>query len=393
MSELTQDEIIIRKGIVHILDAELGYPVFSEELLDLSPDTNDFFRGLIYKIMSGDEMKKCFFDESGEQSEEMPREESGSGAAEPEAYAGGTESAGYAEEETDASGSEEEGQEEAESWPKTDVYALVKSFSEENMVEDSKKLAQALYDIMNANVTIPSADFAVVTFQVHSMMYLGLLKMNYKESYVHMTQNNEEGRNINQIIRYRSMLPSATTKLSEAVIIDLTDYSVQIIEKKYDINGSKVNYLSELYLHCHAAMSSKTKLDIVVNAVKQVNNKHYSEEPVKQLEAKRIIKEEMEETGSVSVEKVSEKLYGDVPQIKEEFDKKMEKYHMETAEVTPQSERTTKKFEKQYLKTDTGIEINIPMEQYQDADQVEFITNPDGTISVLIKNINKITTR
>ena len=302
MSELTQDEIIIRKGIVHILDAELGYPVFSEELLELSPDTNDFFRGLIYKIMSGDEMKKCFFDESGEQSEEMPQ---------------------------------------------VDVYALVKAFSEESMVEDSKKLAQALYDIMNANVTIPSADFAVVTFQVHSMMYLGLLKMNYKESYVHMTQNNEEGRNINQIIRYRSMLPSATTKLSEAVIIDLTDYSVQIIEKKYDINGSKVNYLSELYLHCHAAMSSKTKLDIVVNAVKQVNNKHYSEEPVKQLEAKRIIKEEMEETGSVSVEKVSDKLYGDVPQIKEEFDKKMEKYHMETAEVTPQSERTTKKFEKQ----------------------------------------------
>ncbi|WP_455057307.1 nucleoid-associated protein [Jutongia sp.] len=393
MSELTQDEIIIRKGIVHILDAELGYPVFSEELLDLSPDTNDFFRGLIYKIMSGDEMKKCFFDESGEQSEEMPWEEDSSGAAEPEAYAGGTESAGYAEEESDASVSEEDGQEEAVSWPQTDVYALVKEFSEENMVEDSKKLAQALYDIMNANVTIPSADFAVVTFQVHSMMYLGLLKMNYKESYVHMTQNNEEGRNINQIIRYRSMLPSATTKLSEAVIIDLTDYSVQIIEKKYDINGRKVNYLSELYLHCHAAMSSKTKLDIVVNAVKQVNNKHYSEEPVKQLEAKRIIKEEMEETGSVSVEKVSEKLYGDVPQIKEEFDKKMEKYHMETAEVTPQSERTTKKFEKQYLKTDTGIEINIPMEQYQDADQIEFITNPDGTISVLIKNINKITTR
>ena len=165
------------------------------------------------------------------------------------------------------------------------------------------------------------------------------------------------------------------------MIIDLSDYSVQVIEKKYEINGSKVNYLSELYLHCHAAMSSKTKLDIVVNAVKQVNNKHYSEEPVKQLEAKRVIKEEMEETGTVSVEKVSEKLYGDVPQIKEEFDKKMEKYHMETAEVTPQSERTT------------GIEINIPMEQYQDADQVEFITNPDGTISVLIKNINKITTR
>ena len=37
------------------------------------------------------------------------------------------------------------------------------------------------------------------------------------------------------------------------------------------------------------------------------------------------------------------------------------------------------------LETDTGIEIKIPMEEYKDPDKVEFITNPDGTISVLIK--------
>ena len=60
---MTQDEIIIRTGIVHILDGELGYPVFSEQPLEISPDTNDFFRGLIYKIMSGDELKKCHFDD------------------------------------------------------------------------------------------------------------------------------------------------------------------------------------------------------------------------------------------------------------------------------------------------------------------------------------------
>ena len=45
------------------------------------------------------------------------------------------------------------------------------------------------------------------------------------------------------------------------------------------------------------------------------------------------------------VEKISEKIYGNAPEIKEEFDAKMEKYHMEKAEVTPQSEKTTKKFE------------------------------------------------
>ena len=30
---MQQDEVIIRKGIVHILDGELGYPVYSEEEL------------------------------------------------------------------------------------------------------------------------------------------------------------------------------------------------------------------------------------------------------------------------------------------------------------------------------------------------------------------------
>ena len=379
---MTEDEIIIRTAIVHILDGELGYPVFSEQAMELTPDTNDFFRGHIYKILSGDELKKCFFDERNPEEEVPFAEDETTDGSRDQAL----EEAILPQEEADFLPNGEEGQ------PETDVYQLVRDFSEEHLVEDSQKLADALYRIMNQNISIPSADFAVVTFQVHSAQYLALLKMNYKESFVHMTQAEETG-NVNQIIRYRSMLPSGATKLSEAVIIDLTDYSVQVIEKKYDINGTKTNYLSECYLHCHAAMSSKTKMDIVTRAIDQVNKKHYAEEPVKQLEAKRIIKEEIEDTGSVNVERISEKIYGQTPEIKEEFDAKMEKYHMEKAEVTPQSERTTKKFEKQYLKTDTGIEINIPMEQYEDASQVEFITNVDGTISVLIKNINKITTR
>lgn len=336
---MEKDDIIIRQGIVHILDGELGYPVLSEQLLSLSPDINDFFREHIFKIMSGDDMKKCYFDEDV-----------------------------------------------------SEMYKLVKNFSEENLVEISKKMAEFLYKIMNSNVTIPAADFAAVTFQIKGILHMALLKLNYKESFVHMTQT-EEGSNVNSIIKYKSTLPASASKLSEAVIINLKDYSINIIEKRYEINGEKCNYLSEIYLKCETAMSSKSKLDIVTRAVEQINKKHFPEKPVKQMEAKRIIREEIEKDGTINVEEISEKIYGEVPEVKEEFDLKMEKYHMEKAKVTPQSEKTTKKFEKQYLKTDTGIEINIPMEQYQDVNQVEFITNADGTISVLIKNINRISTR
>lgn len=338
---MEKDDIIIRKGIVHILDSQLGYPVFSEKLLELTPDINGFFRQHIFKILSGDDIKKCYFSS--------------------ENNAGG-------------------------------MYRLIKEFTEENFINASKEMAGILYNIMNKNIAIPSADFAAVTFQVKGVLYLALLKMNYKESFVHMTDS-MEGANVNSIIKYTASLPASSSRLSEAVIINLVDYTVNIIEKKYEVNGKKCNYLSELYLKCNTSMSSKTKLDIVTRVVGQVNKKHFAEKPVKQMEAKRIIKEEMEESGTINVERISEKIYGKVPGIKEEFDSQMEKYNMQKEEVKPQNEKTTKKFEKQYLKTDTGIEINIPMEQCQDTGQVEFITNPDGTISVLIKNINRILTR
>jgi ribosomal protein L32E len=59
-------------------------------------------------------------------------------------------------------------------------------------------------------------------------------------------------------------------------------------------------------------------------------------------------------------------------------------------EIQPQSENTVRKYQTQHLYTDTGIEIKIPMNQYKNPKSVEFITNPDGTVSVLIKNIEHL---
>ena len=58
-----------------------------------------------------------------------------------------------------------------------------------------------------------------------------------------------------------------------------------MIEKKYEVNGVKTNYLSELYLQCHAKMSQKTKLDIVTKAVDQINKKYFEDDFEKKMEA------------------------------------------------------------------------------------------------------------
>lgn len=339
---MERDDIIIRSAVMHILDSMVGMPVLSDTLLADSPDLNDFLRNHIYRLVSGDDLKTCVFDQENSQ-----------------------------------------------------VYATLSSFTEEALIPASKDLAAQLYAIMNSNVAIPAGDVFFVTYQAEGVQYLAILKMNYKEVYVHYTSLGDQDENINEIMKQTTALPLSAGKLSEAVIIDLSDYTVRLVEKKFEVNGEKVNYLSEMFLHCHAKMSPKTKLDIVTKAVDQIQKKFYEDDFEKKMEAKSILHEEcVQNHGAIRVEEVAEKIFKDAPpEIKEEFTEKLEKYKLPREEIKVQNERTTKKFEKQYLTTDAGIEINIPMEEYNNKKNIEFITNPDGTISVLIKNVNKITSK
>ena len=60
--------------------------------------------------------------------------------------------------------------------------------------------------------------------------------------------------------------------------MNLSDGSILLTEKKYEVNGEKRFYFSELFLECHAPLSQKSKLDIVTRAVEQVNKKYYGDE-------------------------------------------------------------------------------------------------------------------
>ena len=339
---MVKEEIRIKKAIVHILDSTIGMPVLSDAELDFGSEFADFLKEHIAKISSGDDGKSCQF---------------------------------YKEE--------------------SEVYRMLTQYSDDFFVDVSKDMADFLYSIMNSNIDIPPADLIVVRFRHGEEEYLGLLKINYKSLYTHRTLASEEGGNTNEIIRHKSILPPESQRLSEAAIIGLSDLSVQVVERKYDVNGEKTNYFSYLFLKCSGRMSHKSKLSIVTKAVEAVQKDGYGDlgQYEAQMKAKRIIQEELEEKGGFVVEEIAEKIFEEKPELKTAFQDKMEKYDMVKEEVLPQSEATTRKYQKQHLFTDTGIEIKIPMEQYKNPGSVEFITNPDGTVSVLIKNIGHLEAR
>lgn len=341
---MIKGDIIIRNAIVHILDSTVGMAVLSDTELSFGSDFADFLKEHIYKVLVSDDKKNC----------EFVREES-------------------------------------------DIFKMIEETNngQSDFVTFSKKVSEKLYGIMNSNIDIPCADLVVVCFEINQLMHLALLKMNYKESYMHTTISDSDG-NTNSITKYKSILPNEGQKLSEAAIINLSDYKLKVIEKKYDINGKKENYFSKLFLNCTSNLSQKAKLSIVEKAIETVQKEHFDESNQfeEKMKAKSIIHEEIATQGSISIPEVADKIFEDKTDLKEKFKEKIEKYNIkEEEEIVPQNEATTRKFAKQFLKTDTGIEIKIPMEQYNTTDSIEFITNEDGTISVLIKNIGHITSK
>ncbi len=340
---MQKEDIRIKRVIIHIMDSMVGMPVLSDTEIEFGSDFADFLREHIYKIASSDDCKACRFYEK-----------------------------------------------------ESEVYQMLAQYSEENFIPMSQDMANYLYQIMNSNIDIPSADLAVVRFKAEDKEFIALLKMNYKESYTHRTKTSEDGEgNENEIIKYKSILPNETQRLQEAAIIDLTDFTVKAMEKKYEVNGEKTNYFTYLFLKCSSELSHKSKLSIVTRAVESVQNDYYDESVLYEqtMRAKNIIHEALEENGGFAVEEIADKIFEEKPELKIEFQDKMEKYDMVKQEINPQSERTTKKYETQFLTTDSGIEIKIPMEKYNDPGSVEFITNPDGSVSVLIKNVGHIKAR
>ena len=337
---MVKEEIRLRNVILHILDSSTGEPVLSDDCLDMGPELQDFIKEHIAKIFEGDDSKKCEFHKN-----------------------------------------------------ESEVYGLLNEYDDENFVNISKDLAKLLYDIMNANIDIPAADLFIARFTSDSLEYLAILKMNYRAMYTHRSiPENEFIRN--EIYRYKELLPTEGQRLAEACVIRLNDLAVWLIEKKAEINGKKEDYFSELYLKCKTKLSDKKKLQIVQKAIEAVNNSAFEEteryEP--QMKAKAIIHEQLDKNGGFMVEEIGDLVFKEREDLRTAYQDKMEKYNLVKEEVLPQSERTTKRFERQCLMTDTGIEIKIPMDQYEN-NNVEFVTNPDGTMSLHIKNIGNIDAR
>ncbi|WP_414839209.1 nucleoid-associated protein [Carnobacterium sp. TMP28] len=328
--------IYIKEAILHIFDLNSNEPIFSFAGLDLTEKfTFDYLHAMIEKVEGSDNMK------TGTLSEDNP---------------------------------------------------LVQPFNaiQDDFIETTKTLTEKFFSITKLNPEIPPADLLFVYFTLDEVPCLGLFKLNYSDSITHYISYEEETLT-NQLIVNRSILPNARQAIQEGMVLQLSNLEYHVIEKKHLITelAEKIFYFTELFLEDKPQPSLKENISMIKKAVQKTSKAFNDEEFQVLADTKDALIHSMTEENVIDNKVIAETLYGNNQEKKEKFFEEIEelgyvdKAPAEVAVVGP-------KYTKQKFRLDNGIEISIPIELYRDPEVIEFINNPDGTTSVIIKNIEKI---
>lgn len=326
-------EIIIHQAILHVLDTTLDAPVLSGGGMELTAEKTAYLQNHIEKLLASDEIRQCR--------------------------------------------------------PLPDSAFRNELEHNQDFIDLSCRIAGVLFDYMHAHTTIPGADLAVVDFTRDGAPWLGILKLNYKNGYTHYTET-VEGAPVNSIIQQRACLPTQSGKVEEGALVNLTDYSMRLLEKKYDIDGHKEFYLSSVVFQYTQAEPEKKKLQAIQEAAAQAVKDAYEDEPHADAQVAMLIANQAADNGNqVSVEQVRQQLAEEYPLAAVPFDDYVEKSEVleEAAAPVTVTPARIRRMESRSIRTANGIEVKIPTELLNSDSELEFLHDPDGSVSLLIKNV------
>ena len=326
-------EIIVHQAILHVLDTTLDAPVLSGSCMEMTAEKTAYLQYHIEKLLASDDIRQCR--------------------------------------------------------PLPDSAFRYELEQNKDFIDLSCRIAGVLFDYMHAHTTIPGADLAVVDFTRDGQPWLGILKLNYKNGYTHYTES-VDGAPVNSIIQQRACLPTQSGKVEEGALVNLTDYSMRLLEKKYDIDGHKEFYLSSVVFQYTQAEPEKKKLQAIQEAAAQAVKDAYEDEPHADAQVAMLIANQaVDNDNQVSVEQVRQQLAEEYPLAAVPFDDYVEKSEVleEAAAPVTVTPARIRRMESRSIRTANGIEVKIPTELLNSDSELEFLHDPDGSVSLLIKNV------
>ncbi|WP_303974023.1 nucleoid-associated protein [Streptococcus merionis] len=272
---------------------------------------------------------------------------------------------------------------------KTGIFDLENAFLSrltDDLLATSVDIAQAWREEFVLSENQKTNDLIFIDFESNGIKHFAFMRLALRENLAHMGTELD-----NPITLTQNNLPGAGSPPDEALIVNLKNHNYLLIEKRIKHNGAFLNYFSDHLLAVQPEHSAQKSIKTLEQTAQKVAASFNQDDFQFQSKVKSAIHKNLEEDQALSPEKLADQLFDQnltaklsfIDQVKETIPNPVKLDQIDTS-------RQLKKFENQKLSLSNGIELIVPNNVYEDAESVEFIQNPDGTYSILIKNIEAI---
>lgn len=260
-----------------------------------------------------------------------------------------------------------------------------------SFIDFSTVIANMLYEQILKSDIVESTDFVFVDFTIESTQYIALLLLKNKTAFTHQAVNDADGIH-NEIIKYYAILPNVSQKIDYFAIINRKDFSIGFIDRKRLIDGKDTFVLPDVILQCNSIISSTEALKVVNQITTNIAEKYGVNSAIAISKAKNYLFENAEISSTFSPLELGKEVFADSEAMQSEFERDIKEVELPSNISLAKSVavRTSKTHK---IRTDTGIEIIFPADYFENHDFIKFVNNPDGTISIELKNIGKIINR
>lgn len=328
--------LVIDKAILHVLDLSSGQTAYSDSEMEIKDSIATFLEKHIEKSWSNQSSKPGrFYDDS-----EL--------AGQVRSYAAG----------------------------EMDFVAL------------SQAIARKIEAVLTHADELVSADVIVADVRIDDQRQLVIFKCNSHMGFTHQVYQTDDGVQTD-IVNHYSIMPGLTQRMDEWAFINLADMQLIVAAKKYSIDGNSIYALPEMVLEADLRPSPQEAMKKLSQTAAKVADDYGRDKVAVEQAVKNYVTERMQADDELDVAAAGQKIFADDPGMQQQFREEVQEAGF-TEPVHMDQEATLKKVCKHKLKTDTGIELSIPTDYFDNTEYVEFYTNDDGTLSITLKHIASI---
>ena len=256
--------------------------------------------------------------------------------------------------------------------------------SEEEFKRGAKAISERFFGLGRHIEAMSNANMFYVDCYQDGVHMLACLKVNYK--YVPVTIVEDHNVRISK----KQVLPPTGNNIDEAVLIDLDHQKIFILEKKYLIDGKMNFYLNEQWIKGEEKLTDRQKFNTMKKVVQRVDDAYH---PNNQIESMPVLKQELADRlmnhDPIKPIEIVKKVMSANEEASDESELMLKDMGIGEEDVI-KSIQINKMFDKCKIVTDNEIEITMPIEDYINEMNIEKVHNSNGTINIILKNINEI---